>query len=172
MYCSSSPQRTYDPGHRFLGQDHPILGQLSEATGQTNLTIQTGAPLVTLDGHADFVKSVTILPGPALLSTSSDRTIRLWDLRPLVVEQTPAHIQTLRQHTRPVDCTAWRQDSHAIGIHVWTGDSLGVIKQWTFDAEAVDLKFEHDIAGHQTSISQLRTCTSGLWSCKSCFVRH
>jgi WD40 repeat protein len=121
----------------------------------------------TLQGHSDFIKSLTILPGPALLSTSSDRTARLWDLRPLADGSDPECVQILRQHTRPVECAAYRTATPDMpGCIVWTADSLGAIKQWTYDEKKLSLALDKELRSHETSVSQLRACHAGVWSGK------
>jgi len=126
--------------------------------------------LHVLEGHTDFVKSITILPSPKplLLSTSSDRTIRLWDLTPLSSRATPGCVQMIReQHTRPVECAAWRLDIEAEDAFpsVWTADSLGVIKRWML--EKGSLAFVADVPGHVTSVARIVASDDGLWSGKA-----
>lgn len=117
-----------------------------------------------LHGHADFIKSVTILPTiPALISTSSDKSVRLWDLRPLADGQPPTIRQTLKEHSRPVDCVAVRESSgHAEPLSIWTADSMGVIKEWRIQDEL--LAFVRDLSGHETSVAKLVATDEGLWS--------
>lgn len=102
---------------------------------RSNAYLQTGECRFTLHGHQDFVKSVTVLPTspPTLLSTSSDKTCRLWDLSPLARNEEPSTLQTIKEHTRPVDAaTYWIPEAAAPdNLSVWTSDSLGVIKRWS-----------------------------------------
>ncbi len=132
--------------------------------------MQSGSMLHILEGHADFVKSLTILPSSDLflLSTSSDRTVRLWDLAPLLVGGIPSSIQTIRDHhTRPVECATWKLDyeteeSVDARLTVWTADSLGVIKRWLLEGRA--LRFIADESGHETSVARMVVGDDGLWS--------
>lgn len=49
----------------------------------------TGAPLGTLEGHADTVETIQLHPdGRRLVSISADQTVRLWDLSSLSCETT------------------------------------------------------------------------------------
>lgn len=86
--------------------------------------------MASLVGHSDFVKSVTVLPtSPAtLISTSSDKSFRLWDLSPLEIREAPTFKQAIKEHTRPVDAAASAVEDGA--LTVWTADSMGVLKQW------------------------------------------
>ena len=77
-------------------------------------------------------------------------------------------MQTIRDHhTRPVDCAAWRwrfasDDDEIASIIVWTGDSMGIIKQWL--VEGRQLTSIANLAGHHTSITRLVVSEEGLWS--------
>lgn len=139
----------------------------SDVAGLT-LGSQTGELKHELKGHTDFVKSLAIIahPTPYLLTTSSDRSIRLWDLRSLLsdTETAPRSTLPVKEHSRPVDCSAWRVDENG-QLAIWTADSMGVIKEW----EIVDgaLKYRRDWKGHETSVSCLRPVEEGLWSGRS-----
>lgn len=94
---------------------------------------KSGEQVCVLEGHSDFVKSVTVLPTspPTLLSTSSDKSCRLWDLSPLENLKPPTTIQIIKEHTRPVETAAFRiAEDPAAPLTVWTADSMGVIKEW------------------------------------------
>ncbi|WWD22567.1 hypothetical protein CI109_107060 [Kwoniella shandongensis] len=145
-------------------------------TGSWDKTIriwdaESGELLHTLEGHTDFVKSLTVLPTspPLLLSTSSDRTCRLWDLSSLSTPTTtaPRSVQTLKDHTRPVECATYKVEVDGNGrptgaLGVWTGDSLGIIKKWQL--REGKLVFLEDVKGHETSVAQLSVGEEGLWS--------
>ncbi|WVF65983.1 hypothetical protein IAT40_000721 [Kwoniella sp. CBS 6097] len=133
---------------------------------------QSGELLHTLQGHTDFVKSLSVIPvsPPLLLSTSSDRTIRVWDISDL--QLAPRSIQTLKQHTRPVECSVYKLQLDSAGeptgaISVWTGDSLGAIKRWEINGGERRLAFKEDVNGHETSVAQLAVTNEGLWSVSS-----
>ena len=55
------------------------------------------APLATLEGHTDEVYGVLSLPDGRLLSWSTDRTLRLWDVG------SGAPLATLEGHTDSVE---------------------------------------------------------------------
>jgi len=125
--------------------------------------------MFTLEGHVDFIKSLTILPTtpPLLVSTSSDKTFCIWNLAPLSRDASPVCVQVVREHSRPVQCATWRAvldaDDRPTGVlTLWTADSMGFIKQWRLEnSKAVFVK---DIKVHETSISQLYAVDDGLWS--------
>ncbi|CAK9785580.1 putative cytoplasm protein [Cutaneotrichosporon oleaginosum] len=132
---------------------------------------KSGEQRFVLEGHADFVKSVTILPTnpPLLLSTSSDKSCRLWDLSPLRTGDSPVALQTVKDHTRPVETAAFRiPDDPASPLTVWTADSMGVIKEWKIpqvvQGLSAPLAFSRNLPGHETSVSQLAAVDDGLWS--------
>ncbi|ODN76115.1 hypothetical protein L202_06047 [Cryptococcus amylolentus CBS 6039] len=146
-------------------------------TGSWDKTIRvwnadSGELIRTVQGHSDFIKSLTLIPTPSplLLSTSSDRTSRLWDVASLLkseAEGKPETRQIIKDHTRPVECAAWKYELDAEGqstgvLSVWTADSLGVIKQWIVKDER--LEFVHDVKGHETSVARLIPVEDGLWS--------
>lgn len=66
-------------------------------------------------------------------------------------------IKIVREHTRPVDAIARR------GKEIYTGDSMGRIKQWT-----LSLDYQRDLDGHETSVAGLLCTEEGLWSGRLC----
>lgn len=160
------------PLHGIMGQDCPSLGRQCsflwsiKTREETELIrLQTGELKHELKGHTDFVKSLTVIPGstPYLLTTSSDRSLRLWNLSSLLDggSDAPRSALPVKEHSRPVDCCTWRIDEMG-HLAIWTADSMGVIKEW----EIVDggLKLVKDIKGHETSVSCLHAVEDGLWS--------
>ncbi|WWC66639.1 uncharacterized protein I206_100542 [Kwoniella pini CBS 10737] len=151
-------------------------------TGSWDKTIKiwnsdSGELLHTLEGHVDFLKSLLVLPLSKLilLSTSSDRTIKLWDLSsisPSISNTTskPKCIQNVKEHTRPVECSIYKLEldlngKPTGGIDLYTGDSLGLIKRW--NVQDGKLVFKEDLIGHDTSVNQLSFTEEGLWSVSS-----
>ncbi|OCF59552.1 hypothetical protein L486_02219 [Kwoniella mangroviensis CBS 10435] len=151
-------------------------------TGSWDKTIKiwnadTGELLHTLESHVDFIKSLLILPSTnhlTLLSTSSDRTIKLWDISSLLSSSTPRCIQNIKEHTRPVECSVYKSDIDVNGkptggITVYTGDSLGLIKVWSWNGSErrLESKDKEELKGHETSVNQLAITDEGLWSVSS-----
>ncbi|ORX34773.1 WD40-repeat-containing domain protein [Kockovaella imperatae] len=122
----------------------------------------TGELKASLEGHSDFIKSLLSLTSPyeLLLSTSSDKTIRVWDLELLRSGQAPSCVQVLRDHTRPItSCTL----QYGAEMFVWTGDSMGVVIKWTVRNRRMVLL--QTTACHETSITGIEATEDGLWTC-------
>lgn len=127
---------------------------------------ESGKQIHVLEGHSDFVKSIMLIPlNPArLISTSSDRTFRCWDISATPMTKPTAELP-VKLHTRPVECSAWKVDDVGQdGVLLWTADSMGVICEWKLVGS--DATFLKRLEGHETSISQLQVDESGLWSGK------
>lgn len=123
---------------RRLGTRQFVSGTLKQVEiglhclyARIDANAQTGEVVCVLEGHSDFVKSVTVLPTipPTLLSTSSDKSFQLWDLSPLEEKRRPVSRQVVKEHSRPIDSAAFRL-SDDDSLTVWTADSLGALKQW------------------------------------------
>ncbi|RSH82685.1 uncharacterized protein EHS24_007679 [Apiotrichum porosum] len=157
---------------------HQVGGQrpwLALITSSWDKTIRiwdadSGQLVHTLEAHSDFVKSTTVLPTvpPMLLSTSSDKSFRLWDLSPLTEKGIPVSRQVVKEHTRPVDSAAYAlcEEEPSIML-VWTADSMGVLKEWKIShlpTGTYPLTFVRDLPGHETSIAGLARTDDGLWS--------
>ena len=84
------------------------------------------------------------------MSSSSDKTLRLWRL------STGDCIKIVRDHLRPVDAMAMEAG------RIWTGDSMGRIKEWSTGLDLV-----RDLDGHETSVAALLPVEEGLWSGES-----
>ena len=107
------------------------------------------------DAHADFVKTLLVVPSLGLLVTGgSDRDVRLWDLSPLETGAAPTVLRSLKAHTRPVECLA----THELGdgrIALWSADSMGRICVWAIGradgAVTAELQCEW-LGGHATAV--------------------
>jgi len=94
----------------------------------------TGTQMTTLSGHTDIVKSLAFSPdGTLLVSGSSDKVVKLWDM------QTGGVVKTFQGHDYAVysvyisaDHTTIASGSRDRTIHLWdvlTGECSHIIKQ-------------------------------------------
>ncbi len=96
------------------------------AAGMTNggtrvWHLPDGKPLLTCEGHANWVMSVAFSPeGARLASGGSDQTIKLWDVR------TGQCLSTLRGHTNWVTSVAFSPE----GARLVSGSSDQTVKLW------------------------------------------
>jgi WD40 repeat protein/transcriptional regulator with XRE-family HTH domain len=82
------------------------------------------APLVTCQGHADWVRSVLFSPdGRMVISGSEDGTIRLWDV------ETGQCLQTLRGHQERIYSLAVSADGHLLA----SGSGDQTVRLWRLD---------------------------------------
>jgi WD40 repeat protein len=63
---------------------------------------------LVLEGHADFINSIAVMPDGRIVSGSSDRTIRVWN--PAIAAGQPGHVVSLEGHTVIVYCIAVMSD--------------------------------------------------------------
>ncbi|ORY47801.1 WD40 repeat-like protein [Rhizoclosmatium globosum] len=124
------------------------------------IDLETGELLATFTGHADFVKTLILVPSPSglhLLSGSSDNTIKKWD--PI----TGALLQTWKGHTRPVESLVFVEESgegqelsqlkgHLTSVYklhitedgeLWSASADKTVKRWNLEASVSDSTFEH-----------------------------
>ncbi|CAE6446631.1 hypothetical protein ACGC1H_002903 [Rhizoctonia solani] len=151
--------------------DRTIL--LSGAWDQTIKAwdIETGNLLSTTKAHADFLKTLLVIPDLKLLvSGSSDRHIKLWDLNALTSPTT--HTESLTQigsttgHTRPVECLA---ADLSVGYRIYSADSMGVIKAWEVEshpAPTSSRRLTHvgDLQAHTMGITDIWVAHDRVWS--------
>jgi WD40 repeat protein/transcriptional regulator with XRE-family HTH domain len=95
-----------------------------------------GEQLLSLTGHASWVRTVAFSPnGRTLVSCSTDRTIKLWDIG------TGECLKTLREHTGRIWCVAFSPDGQILAsgsddrtVKLWevsTGECLKTLQQHT-----------------------------------------
>lgn len=97
-------------------------------------SVATQQEYLTLAGHTQAVKTMTLHPQqPFLASGSSDKTIRLWDLR------TGELVTTLPQHRLPVNALAFSPD----GTWLASGSSDRSVCLWRIQTDNHKLTVTH-----------------------------
>ncbi|KAG8734249.1 hypothetical protein FRC11_007504 [Ceratobasidium sp. 423] len=131
---------------------------------------KTGNLLSTTKAHSDFLKTLLVIPHLNLLvSGSSDKHIKLWDLSVLTSPTTQnaplVQIGSTTGHTRPVECLA----ADSAGYRIYSADSMGVIKAWEVEAHpapASSRRLTHvgDLQAHRTGITDMWVAHGRVWS--------
>jgi WD40 repeat protein len=97
---------------------------------------QSGACLITLEGHTDPVNGATVLPDGRILSWADDKTLRIWDA------QSGACLTALEGHTSPVWGATVLPDgrilswAHDATLRIWdaqSGACLAILEGHTDD---------------------------------------
>ena len=127
-----------------------------------------GGPLIrTLQGHTDSINAVTVMAdGSRVISASSDKTLKVWDL------ETGQELQTLKGHTNLVRAVVVMPDgsraisaSHDKTLKVWdmeTGEKLQTLQGHTDSVYAVAVM--HD---GRRAISASHDKTLKVWDMKT-----
>ncbi|KAI0818722.1 WD40 repeat-like protein [Irpex lacteus] len=121
------------------------------------------------DGHADFIKALLVIPSLNLLvSSSSDKIVRFWDLSSLEEGKPLKSSGTISAHTRPVESLAARASSETSAV-LYTGDTMGIIKVWQLDKEEGPSSRwrttqKADLKEHRTKIHEILYGNGQLWS--------
>ncbi|VDC07116.1 unnamed protein product [Peniophora sp. CBMAI 1063] len=156
-----------EPGSR----DEGIL-----LTGSWDKTIkawntETGELLSTTLAHEDFVKSLHAIPSKNLLvSGSSDKAVRFWDLSSASSSSPLKAVGSLSSHRRPVEALA----SHVApngDVILFTSDSAGLINAWSLRYEGdiwrATLLPDGEMRHHRTGVTEMAYGDGHLWSSSS-----
>ncbi|GJE86949.1 WD40 repeat-like protein [Phanerochaete sordida] len=96
---------------------------------------ETKELLSSTDAHSDFVKALLVIPSLQLLvSSSSDKIVRFWDLSAFAVGQPLHSAGSISAHTRPVESLSYRPISNATAV-LYTADTMGIIRVWELEKE-------------------------------------
>ncbi|KAI1796015.1 WD40 repeat-like protein [Ganoderma leucocontextum] len=144
-------------------------------TGSWDKTIkvwdtQTKQVLSSTDAHEDFVKAIHIVPSLGLLvSSGSDKVVRLWDLSSVGDGQPLIFVGVLTEHTRPVESLETRVLSEKAAV-LYTADTMGIIMAWDIMKEDDDssspwkIKFAGELKHHRTRVDDMIYGDGHLWT--------
>ncbi|KAF8509537.1 WD40-repeat-containing domain protein, partial [Gautieria morchelliformis] len=124
--------------------------------------------LSSTPAHSDFVKALLVIPSLALVvSGSSDKVIRFWDLSSDLFQQL-VQLGSISAHTRPVEALAFQPRDETSGI-LFTADTMGVIKVWELEREYGDTprcraKLTTELYSHRTGVNDLWVGNGVVWS--------
>ncbi|KAK7023908.1 Argonaute-like protein [Favolaschia claudopus] len=129
----------------------------------------TKALISSTEAHSDFVKCLFVIPSLRLLiSGSSDKIVRFWDLSNAHTGQALTSMGSISAHTRPISCIDGVSSSESSAV-LYTADSMGIIKVWDLMKESGEgarwksvLKAE--LNHHRTGINELRFGGGQLWT--------
>jgi WD40 repeat protein len=117
---------------------------VTETEGGGGGPIQTRRPVRRLVGHSDFVKRAVAVAPWVVATTSSDATVRLWDVR-------TGHVAAvLKGHRRGVEAVAVLPG--APPLRLATGASDGQLRVWHADTPTWTAR---ELGAHHTSIYDL-----------------
>ena len=126
---------TFGDSHTESRVTASIDGVSEKATfyASTNIyAVATAAPLKTLTGHTDKVRSVAYSPDGSIIATGSwDDTIRLWN------GLTGEYKKTLIGHTGDVNSVAFSPD----GLTLASGSADDTIRLWNVEIGGQELEF-------------------------------
>ena len=117
-----------------------------------------------MEGHTDFVKSLTIVsPLGLLLSGSTDASLKVWSTKDWTV------LHTLKGHSRAIEDIAidWSSSSKE-EVVVYTASSDRTIRRWKV-SESQAAEDGDALIVHETSVYAIKVDQDDLWSCMALF---
>ncbi|PFH49111.1 hypothetical protein AMATHDRAFT_76392 [Amanita thiersii Skay4041] len=143
-------------------------------TGSWDQTIKlwdtdTKAMISSTQAHTDFVKSFLVFPSLQLLvSSSSDKTLRFWDLSNPTEPSPLPSLGSMSAHSRPVECLDGISQSDDTAI-LYTADTMGVIKIWDLTREdATPPRWKSTLRAelnyHRTRVNEMILGNGQLWT--------
>lgn len=109
--------------------------------------VETGKVKFRLDGHQDYIASVSFSPdGNAIVTSSGDSTARLWTSDGQLVKE-------LRGHTRPLALAIFSPD----GKFVVTASADNTVRVW----DSLDGKLVTEFRGHSQAVNDVAFSADG-----------
>ncbi|KAH9001487.1 WD40 repeat-like protein [Lactarius akahatsu] len=150
-------------------------------TGSWDKTIKiwdtdTKAVISSTVAHSDFVKTLLVVPSLGLLvSSSSDKSVRFWDISSPDSSDGLPPVGSISAHTRPVESLAAYLDVTGTSPHLvlFTADTMGVINVWdvvrdtTEDRPIWRSTLRDELKYHRTRINEIVYGDGHLWSASS-----
>jgi len=118
------------------------------------------------------VKCLFVIPSlQVLVSGSSDKIVRFWDLTDPVADQPLKSLGSISSHTRPISCIDGVSISDT-SVVLYTADSMGAIKVWDLVKESGDAPrwkstLRKELMHHRTGINEMRFGAGQLWTASS-----
>ncbi|KAH7914671.1 WD40-repeat-containing domain protein [Hygrophoropsis aurantiaca] len=122
--------------------------------------------------HDDFVKTLLVISGANLLiSSSSDKTVRFWDISDIAESKSLTPVGSISAHTRPVETIYGELNSDGTVI-LFTADTMGIIKVWTLEKEADSRTrwrstLKDTLNHHRTRVTELQYGGGNIWTASS-----
>ncbi|PIL23862.1 transporter [Ganoderma sinense ZZ0214-1] len=144
-------------------------------TGSWDKTIkvwdtETKQVLSSTDAHSDFVKALHVVhPLGLLVSSGSDKVVRLWDLSSVGDGQPLKSVGVLTEHTRPVEALETRVLSEKAAV-LYTADTMGIIRAWDITKEDDEaspqwkIKLVDELKHHRTRVDDMVHGDGHLWT--------
>ncbi|TFK86376.1 WD40 repeat-like protein [Polyporus arcularius HHB13444] len=131
--------------------------------------VQTKQLVSSTEAHSDFVKALHVIPSLGLLvSSGSDKIVRLWDLSNVRDGKPLTSVGVLTDHTRPVESLDVRPVSDTSAV-LYTADTMGIIKIWDISKDnGTPPRWRSTLVGelqhHRTKVDDMIYGNGLLWT--------